>query len=393
MTSSSRTPRVPKAPRIRLKARHIFIPALILILFLLLLSTASRFMYFLKTVEQQEVGVKFKSGRISDIVGPGVYSDMGLFVDLKKISTQAIPFVIEDDEIITKDKQRIGVVVSGDIFRPDITKKDVIEEKWDRYRGIYLDDALAKSRIEEFTKQAMKVCVGDRTFNDSIIGTSRDALRACIDDELNTLVAPMGVEVRNVVVPDVIISPEVQAALDAIVKSRLLTEKAAQDQLKAKAEAAAEQAKQEGQVRVEQSKIQEQTKQQTILAQLEQERLEAQKAVIEAERANDLARLETTRQTIAAQKANELLAAQRDLEINAVLAKAAAEKARADLAKETVLASLLTQNPSYLAWRQIQQNAEALAKTDKIIFTPEGVTPNLVMPGPGITPTVDVTTP
>ena len=348
-------------------------------------------MYFLRTVEQQEVGVRFQGGRIVDIVGPGVYSDIGLFVDLKKMSTQAIPFVVEDDEIITMDKQRIGVVVSGDIFRPDITKKDIILEKWDRYRGIYLDNALATSRIEEFTKQAMKVCVGDRTFNDSIIGTSRDDLRACIDDELNSLVSPMGVEVKNLVVPDVIISPEVQAALDAIVKSRLLTEKAAQDQLKAKAEAAAEQARQEGQVRVEQSKIQEQTKQQTLLAQLEQERLLAQKAVIEAERANELAKLETKRQTIAAQKANELLAAQRDLEINTALAKAATQKANAEVALEAALAALISNNPQYLQWRTIQQNAEALAKTDKIIFTPEGTTPTLVMPGPGIVPTVDTT--
>ncbi len=384
---------VSKSPKFSPKIRHLLIPIIIFLIIIFLLSTASRFMYFLKTVEQQEVGVQFRSGRISNIVGPGVYSDMGLFVDLKKISTQAIPFVIEDDEIITKDKQRIGVVVSGDIFRPDITKKDVIAAKWDRYRGIYLSDSLAKSRIEEFTKQAMKVCVGDRTFNDSIIGTSRDALRACIDDELNNLVAPMGVEVKNVVVPDVIISPEVQAALDAIVKSRLLTEKAAQDQLKAKAEAAAEQAKQEGQVRVEQSKIQEQTKQQTILAQLEQERLKAQKAVIEADRANELARLETKRQTIASQKANELLAAKRDLEINTALAKAAEQKAKADLAMETTLAALISHNPTYLQWLTIQQNAAALAKTDKIIFTPEGVTPTLVLPGPGIVPTVDTTPP
>jgi hypothetical protein len=378
-------------PKFSFNFKHLLIPFFILLVILFLLSTASRFMYFLRTVEQQEVGVQFQGGRIVDIVGPGVYSDIGLFVDLKKISTQAISFVVEDDEIITMDKQRIGIVVSGDIFRPDITKKDIILEKWDRYRGIYLDDVLATSRIEEFTKQAMKVCVGDRTFNDSIIGTSRDDLRACIDDELNSLVSPMGVEVKNLVVPDVIISPEVQAALDAIVKSRLLTEKAAQDQLKAKAEAAAEQARQEGQVRVEQSKIQEQTKQQTLLAQLEQERLLAQKAVIEAERANDLAKLETERQTIAAQKANQLLAAQRDLEINTALAKAASQKAKAEIALETVLAELLTSNPQYLQWRTIQQNAEALAKTDKVIFTPEGTTPTIVMPGPGIVPTANTT--
>jgi hypothetical protein len=39
----------------------------------------------------------------------------------------------------------------------------------------------------------------------------------------------------------------------------------------------------------------------------------------------------------------------------------------------------------------LQANAAALNKTDKIIFTPEGMTPTLVLPGPGIVPTVETT--
>ena len=155
----------------------------------------------------------------------------------------------------------------------------------------------------------MKVCVGDRTFDDNIIGASRDALRACIDDELNELAARVGLRVENVVVPEVVLSPEVQKALDAIVQSRLETEKAAQDELRAKAQAAAEQAKQEGQIRVEQSRLQEEAKQKTLLATLEEERLAAQKAVIEAERRNEQAKVEAEKAIIEAQKANDLLSA------------------------------------------------------------------------------------
>ena len=44
------------------------------------------------------------------------------------------------------------------------------------------------------------------------------------------------------------ISPEVQAALDAIVQSRLLTEKAKQDVEKAKQESLASQAVEEGRI-------------------------------------------------------------------------------------------------------------------------------------------------
>lgn len=356
-----------------------------------LLLVSNNFFYFLRVVEQQEVGIQFRAGRIYDVVGPGIYSDLGLFVRLETISTQAIPFQVQDPEIITKDKQRIGLVVSGDIFRPGLEKQDLIQDLWEQYRGIYISDSLALARVSDFTKQAMKVCVGDRTFDDNIIGASRDALRNCIDSELNETVAPMGLSVKNVVVPDVILSPEVQSALDSIVQSRLATEKAAQDQLKAQAEAAAEQAKQEGAIRVEQSKIQEQTRQQTQLAELERQRLAAQTAVIEALRKNELAQKETERVLIEVTKANELLSAQRDLEINLARAEAAKARAEAETAIQILLGELYAKYPAYVRLLIAQANASALTATDKIIFTPEGSTPTIVVPGPGILPTVDTT--
>ncbi|MBE7472730.1 MAG: hypothetical protein DPW09_16025 [Anaerolineae bacterium] len=361
----------------------------VVIVAVILLVFSSQFYYLFERVEEQEVGVQFESGRIVGIVGPGVYSDFGFYVELTKISSQAIPFTIEDQEIITKDKQRIGLVVSGDIFRPNIAQKDILQDKWAEYRNIFLDDALAQARVQALAQQAMKVCVGDRNFDDNVVGTARDELRNCIDSELSDLAANFGLQIENVVVPNVILSPEVQAALDAIVQSRLETEKAAQDKLRANAQAEAEQARQEGEIRVQQSRIQEETKQQTILAQLEQEKILAQKAVIEAQKANELAQVEAQQAIIEAEKANELLAAQKDLEINQANAAAAAEKAKADLANQLVLAELYGDNPGYLELQKIQANANALKATDKIIFTPEGTVPNLVIPGPGIVPTVD----
>jgi len=369
--------------------RTVVAAVIALILFLVVVSFAGRFGYFFRTVEQQEVGVQFRGGRIFNIVGPGVYSDVGLFVSLQKITTQAIPFAVSDEEIITRDKQRIGLVVSGDIFRPGFADRDKIRLLWAQYRGVYLDNDLALARVQDLARQSMKVCVGDRTFDDNIIGTSRDELRACIDDELNRLADQFALRIENLVVPEVVLSPEVQAALDAIVQSRLSTEKAAQDELKANAEAAAEQARQEGVIRAEQARIQEQTRQQTILAELERERLAAQMTVIEAERANALARLQTDKLTIDATKSNELLAAERDLGINTALAEAAAAKAQADVALELALAELFASRPELLRLRIAEANASALGQTDKIIFTTEGMAPTLVLPGPGIVPTIE----
>ena len=354
-----------------------------------LLNLAGNFFYFLAPVEEQEVGIQFQNRQIQGVVGPGVYSDVGIYVGLETISSQAIPFEVRDEEIITSDKQRIGLIVTGDIFRPSVGDADLIRNQWSRYRGIYLDDGAAQTRVQDLARQAMKVCVGDRTFDNNIIGTSRDALRACIDEQLNLSVSDIGLRIENLVVPEVILSPEVQAALDAIVQSRLQTEKAAQDELKARAEAQAEQARQEGEIRVEQSRIQEQTRQQILLAQLEQERLDAQLVVIEAERANQLERLETEKAVIESTKANELIAAQENLTIAAVQAEIAKAEAEANTALQQVLAQIYQLNPEYVSLLLAEANASALNETDKVIFTPEGMTPTLVLPGPGIVPTVD----
>lgn len=366
-----------------------FVLIVVIIVLAVLMSFFSQFFYMFERVEEQEVGVQFESGRIIDIVGPGVYSDFGFYVELRRISSQAIPFDVQDDEIITRDKQRIGLVVSGDIFRPNLAQKDVLLEKWAEYRNIFLDDALAQARVQDLAKQAMKVCVGDRNFDDNVVGTARDELRACIDSEVSDLAANFGLQIENVVVPNVILSPEVQAALDAFVQSRLETEKAAQDKLRAEAQASAEQARQEGEIRIEQSRIQEQARQETTLAQLQQDRILAQRAVIEAERANEQARIQAELAVIEAQKSNELFAAEQDLAINRALAEAATEKAKADLAPQVALAELYSRYPGFLELQKVQANANALQSTDKIIFTPEGTIPNLVIPGPGIVPTVN----
>ena len=386
MNSLSNVPRVPR----RLPSGPPFVVMIVVIVVVLFLLVFSRnFFYAFERVDEQEVGVQFQGGKIKDVVGPGVYTDVGLYVSMVKVSSQAIPFRVEDPEIITLDKQRIGLVVSGDIFRPNIAEKDTLQRLWAQYRSIYLQDELARSRMQDQARQAMKVCVGDRTFDENVVGAARDLLRQCIDTGLNERAANFGLRVENLVVPDVILSPAVQAALDAIVQSRLETEKAGQDKLRADAQAFAEQALQEGEIRIAQSRIQEEARQQTALAELEEQKVAAQKAVIEAERANDLARVEAGKAVIEAQKQNELLAAQRDIEIAQTLAIAAVEQAKAAIAVETALAELYAGRPAYVQLLIAQANASALRNTDKVIFTLEGMTPTLVLPGPGIVPTVD----
>jgi hypothetical protein len=330
-------------------------------------SFLSSFWYF-EVINNDEVGVKIRSGQIMGIAPPGIVYDFGLFVQLVKIRTSAVAITVDDAELITSDKQRIGLQVSADVFRP--TTADVVTSNYARYRNIYTDDASLQNRMQAFTLQAMKVCVGDKKFDDAIIGTGRDVLRACIDDELSKLAEPIGLEVRNVAVPQVTISPEVKAALDAIVQSRLATEKAKQDAEKAKQESAASQAVEEGRIRVDQSKLQEEARQQATLQQLQQQKLEAQLKVIEQERINAQAQLELT-------KVQQLVAQQ---------------QAQVDLAKDIALAKLYADNPAYVSLLMAQANASAIQASDKFIFVPAGTFPNLVF-GNGVMPTVNIPQP
>lgn len=372
-------------------AGGIIIAILLLLLIFFLLRFTGQFFYFFEQVSPEEVGVRLQGGQIEDVVGPGVYSDVGLFVDLRRVSSKSVPFVVTDPELITKDKQRIGLTVTGDAFRPGVAEKDLVFNNWAKYSDLYQIDDILRTRMELRAKQAMKVCVGDRTFDDAVIGTARDELRQCITTELDSMASNYGINIANVAVPDVILLPDAQARLDEIVQSRLQTEKARQDELKANAEAQAQQALQEGEVRVAQSRLQEEARQQATLAELNQAKIQAQRAVIEAERGNELARVEADRAIIQAEKDNELLDAQLDLQVQTARAEAAVEQAKADVAQQMALAELYARYPAFVTLAVAQANASALKPTDKVIFTPEGTSPTIVVPGPGIMPTVDTT--
>ena len=175
--------------------RAIIIGMIIFVVALLVFSFSSQFFYFFERVNQDEVGVQFSGGRIKSVVGPGIYSDFGLYVELEHVSSQAIPFSVGDEELITKDKQRIGLTVTGDIFRPGVDQADLIQKLWPEYNQLYLAGEAARNRIEDRARQAMKVCVGNRNFDDNVIGSGRDELKDCIDDELNQMAENFGLSV------------------------------------------------------------------------------------------------------------------------------------------------------------------------------------------------------
>ena len=342
-----------------------FVGLVLGVIVIAVLANVSKSFWYFEVIENDQVGVTIEAGEIQGVLQPGIAYDFGLFVDLVKITTSAVAITVDDPELITIDKQRIGLEVTADVFRP--READIVISNYSRYRNIYLNDESLQQRMTAFTLQAMKVCVGDKKFDEAVIGSGRDDLRACIDDELSGLAEPLGLEVRNVAVPQITISPEVQAGLDAIVQSRLATEKAKQDAEKAKQEAIAQQAVEEGRIRVDQAKLQEEARQQAILQDIKRQQLEAELAVIEQEQIN----------------------AQAKLELTDLLQQVADEQALVDIAKELALAALYEKYPSFVTLQIALANASAIKPTDKFIFTQEGVFPNLIFSN-GTLPTFNV---
>lgn len=326
------------------------------------------FGYMLYSVDSTQVGIRFRGNNPYEVVPPGRYTRFGLFEEMRAINVSGLPFSITDPEILTKDQQRLGYQVSGTIHRPGVDKMGDIIANWANYSIFYTSDqalvgtADTPGLITNIAKQAMKVCVGAVDFSNAVVGNSRDTLRQCIDSELDKLAQGYVLEVRNIVVPEVVLGEAVQTKLDEITDARFTTQVAVQREELARAEAERDLAVQQGQIRVEQGKVQEKARQDALTAKLNQDTLEAQKEVIEA------------------QKANDLLTAQRELEIATARNLAAVEQAKADLAPEMTRASMYQANPAYTDYLKVQALASAYSKMDKMII-PADVDPYLFLGG------------
>lgn len=358
--------------------RYISLGVIAVVLLVSLIVFFANFGYVMYRIESNQVGVKFRSNAPYELVGPGIWTTIGLWESITPMKISGIPFQAYDPEVLTSDKQRIGVKVSGTVHRPGLEKsKEVTEHLWATWAAFYTsDEALyvpakldgnnkitvpAGGLLPGLGQQAMKVCVGSLTFDNAVIGTGRDNLRDCIDTELDKITKGYGLEVRNIVVPDVELSPEVRINLDSITDSRLKTDLAQQQEKQKVAEADRQAAEERGKIRVEQARNQETASQQKNTFDLQRQAAEAQS------------------KTIAASKDNEKLEADRNLQIATVKLERARLDAQADLANEIAKARLYGDNATYVQLLEIQAIAAAYKSTDKVFYIPAGTNPLLFL--------------
>ncbi|NMA12018.1 MAG: hypothetical protein GX933_02365 [Chloroflexi bacterium] len=374
----------PKMPAIKLPGKGVWIFLAIIVL-LALAFVFLKPVYILQGLAQQEMGVKIRAGEIVDIVGPGgVYSDFGLFVRMEKYNIEGVHFQVSDREVFTKDMQPVYVEIRGQVFRPSLSSefssgkegalftfsKDEIAKKYINYRPLYIDNEMLMTQMDGFSRQAMKVCVGQNDLRGNAVAEGRDILRNCIETELEDLAREIGLYVNNVVVTDVQASEQAMAVINETNQYLLDASKAKAQAQKLEEEGKANAVQKEAEIRVQQAAAQETARQLVTLAKLEEEQLVAKRAVLEAEKENAI--LEQS--------------------LNKERALAAQELAKADLAQTELLASIYQSNPSYFQYLIAQLNASAIRETDKVMIIPEGTIPQIVL-GKDVVPTLPIETP
>ncbi|MDI7277367.1 MAG: SPFH domain-containing protein, partial [Anaerolineae bacterium] len=103
--------------------------------------------YWNEQVETSQVGLLLPDGvTVQQVVGAGRYTNMGWFAELARIDVSAKTLEWEDPDLVTQDKQPIGLRLAITYARK--RDKESILLMWDTYRGEATSDDLLERQVE-----------------------------------------------------------------------------------------------------------------------------------------------------------------------------------------------------------------------------------------------------
>lgn len=154
--------------------------------------------YFNADVEPDQVGVEINRNAIQNCVGPGVYTDMGWFAELKSVSRGTVTFQVQDPEVATKDNQAIGLSVTIQARRSEDC--NAIKNLLTNWPSLVNDEALTNT-ISATAREAMKNGVRAQTLNQLL--DDRNGLADGIRKSLEQDATRYNVEIVNVTIENV----------------------------------------------------------------------------------------------------------------------------------------------------------------------------------------------
>jgi len=188
-------------------------------------------------VATNQVAVQLEKNKIQSVVGPGVYSDWGLWADLKEMDVDTLTFSVEDPEVLTKDNQAVGVKITIQARRRSDT--DSVENIFSKWSALVDNTALVNT-ISATAREGMKN--GTRGFTLPELLDDRNGLADAIRTQLEDDAQKYSVEIVNVTIENIAPSTaymeilgqtaNIKAQTDQEIRKRdLINQKASNDQL------------------------------------------------------------------------------------------------------------------------------------------------------------------
>lgn len=150
--------------------------------------------YYRREIDESEVGLILPDGvTIAVVVGPGRYTDMSMYADLKEIDTSAKTFEWTDPDVVTSDKQQVGFTVGISYRRR--SDPESIKEMWTTFRSECVDDSALQTQVANRTARIVKN-VSAQFSLDQMLGVSNDDTKRT--DVANLLQEQLGIELLEV---------------------------------------------------------------------------------------------------------------------------------------------------------------------------------------------------
>lgn len=191
--------------------------------------------YFSEGVEQYERGLKLKGGvEIQQVLGAGRYTDLGFYSKLEQVSVSALKAEWEDPDLVTKDKQPIGLSVSVTFSRKG--DNESVRAMWEQYNHEAQSDEALMNQVVARIPRAAKAVTTQFTL-DEMLGVGEggeEAGRGMVQDHLmallSTELAEIYCDVKDVGINNISPDPEyldlLKQKANAVVRREVAREEA-----------------------------------------------------------------------------------------------------------------------------------------------------------------------
>lgn len=168
--------------------------------------------FWKKEIQTNEVGLVSVDGvSINDVVGAGRYTNWAYYAQLHKLDASAQTIQWEDPDLVTADKQPIGLSVSVTVRRPNNDNPEAVKDMWNTYRSEAQDDGAFRAFVLNRIPRAAKAVTTRYTLNE-MLGIEGDAGRQVVTAALNDLLeeelSEAGIPLLDVGINNIVVDPD-----------------------------------------------------------------------------------------------------------------------------------------------------------------------------------------